>query len=244
MLVDTFSSLESPPRTIIARLSADPCVHIVGDIRRPLSLAPLLPTPRRISFPSRTGELLHGLVYAPARAHGSSRLPVLLKVYGGPHAQFVTNDYKFPRFLQLFLAVHLGHVVVLLDGRGSCGRGVAFESHLRHRMGTVELEDQVDALQFVARELGGMVDLDRVAITGWSYGGYLSLMAMARHSDVFRLAVAGAPVVQWELYDTAYTERYMGLPSDNPEGYRNGSILSHIADFPQEYAQFKRKAAG
>ncbi|CAG8740717.1 17728_t:CDS:2, partial [Acaulospora morrowiae] len=122
---------------------------------------------------------------------------------------------------------------VLIDGRGSSNRGVAFESYLKGRMGTVELEDQIAGLKYLSSKNMG-VDLERVAITGWSYGGYLSLMALAQYPQFFKLAIAGAPVTQWELYDTAYTERYMGLPEENAEGYYRGSVLNWVENFPDE----------
>jgi dipeptidyl-peptidase 9 len=169
----------------------------------------------------------------------------------------VTNDYKFPRLLQLFVAVHMGYVVVLIDGRGSANRGLAFESHLkcvrarayvslapdvrlrrhvlgcRYRMGTVELADQLQGLAYLERTLG-CVDRARVGVSGWSYGGYLALMAIAQHGDVFKVAVGGAPVTTWELYDTGYTEKYMGLPAEQAAAYRAGSVLAHAAAFPAE----------
>lgn len=149
----------------------------------------------------------------------------------------VTNDYKFPRFLRLFLATRLGFSVVLIDGRGSSDRGVAFESYIKGRMGTVELEDQIAGLKYLSSNNKG-VDLERVAITGWSYGGYLSLMALAQYPQFFKLAIAGAPVTQWELYDTAYTERYMGHPNENADGYHKGSVLAWADKFPDEYVFF------
>lgn len=156
----------------------------------------------------------------------------------------VTNDYKFPRFLRFFLALRLGFAVVLIDSRGSSDRGTYFEAYLRHRMGTVELVDQIEGLRHIAAARVGaipaapeaepvsVIDLDRIAITGWSYGGYLSLMAIAQYPEMFKIAIAGAPVTQWELYDTAYTERYMGLPEENREGYRKGSVISWADKFP------------
>src|SRR5581483_1650382 len=151
----------------------------------------------------------------------------------------VTNDYKYPRFLRLFLATRLGFTVVLIDGRGSSDRGVEFESFLKGRMGTVELEDQIAGLNYLESKKMG-VDLERIAITGWSYGGYLSLMALAQYPRIFKLAIAGAPVTQWELYDTAYTERYMGLPSENQEGYRKGSVLTWAEKFPDRYVELRK----
>ncbi|CAG8531800.1 16548_t:CDS:10, partial [Racocetra persica] len=159
------------------------------------------------------------------------KYPTLLSIYGGPKSQMVTNDYKYPRLLRLFLAAHLGFSVVLIDGRGSSDRGLAFESYLNGRMGTVELDDQIAGLKYLSSMNMG-IDLERVAITGWSYGGYLSLMALAQHPQIFKLAIAGAPVTQWELYDTAYTERYMGLPEENVVGYHKGNVLTWAEKFP------------
>lgn len=93
-------------------------------------------------------------------------------------------------------------------------------------MGTVEIDDQVDGVRWLIEQ--GLTDSQRVGITGWSYGGYLAAMALAKAPDVFKVAVAGAPVTHWDGYDTAYTERYMGIPEDNPEGYHEGSIMAHI----------------
>ncbi|KAI8601065.1 Alpha/Beta hydrolase protein [Dissophora ornata] len=145
----------------------------------------------------------------------------------------VTNEYKLPKFLRVFLATRLGHAVVMIDGRGSNDRGLEFEGQLRHRMGQIEIQDQVEGLQFLARpENGGLVDMDRIAISGWSYGGYLSLMALAQYPHIFKLAIAGAPVTQWELYNSAYTERYMGLLHENKEGYAKSNVLNWAEKFP------------
>ena len=100
-------------------------------------------------------------------------------------------------------------------------------------MGQLEIADQVEVLHWLA-ENTGYIDLKRVAVHGWSYGGYLSLMALAQRPDVFKLAIAGAPVTKWTLYDTGYTERYMDTPFNNPEGYEKGSVLSYVNCFPDE----------
>ncbi|RIA87685.1 hypothetical protein C1645_776774 [Glomus cerebriforme] len=189
------------------------------------------PSGEFFDFINNDGVKIHGCIYRPENYVSGKKYPTLLSIYGGPKSQMVTNDYKYPRFLRLFLATRLGFTVVLIDGRGSSDRGVEFESFLKGRMGTVELEDQIAGLNYLASKKMG-VDLERIAITGWSYGGYLSLMALAQYPRIFKLAIAGAPVTQWELYDTAYTERYMGLPSENQEGYRKGSVLTWADKFP------------
>ncbi|KAG0253667.1 dipeptidylpeptidase [Actinomortierella ambigua] len=185
------------------------------------------------TYESSDGVMLHGCLYRPASYEAGCKYPTLVSIYGGPKSQMVTNEYKLPKFLRVFLAARMGYAVVMFDGRGSNERGIEFEGRLRHRMGQVEIQDQVEGLRFLARpENGGVVDMDRVAITGWSYGGYLSLMALVQYPEVFKLAIAGAPVTQWELYNSAYTERYMGLLSENKEGYTKSNVLSWIDKFP------------
>ncbi|RKP25697.1 Alpha/Beta hydrolase protein, partial [Syncephalis pseudoplumigaleata] len=131
------------------------------------------------------------------------------------------------------LAARLGFAVVIIDGRGSSQRGLAFEAPIQRRLGRIELADQLAGLRWLARERG-IVDMERVAISGWSYGGYLSLMGLALYPDAFKLAIAGAPVTQWEAYDSAYTERYMGLPSEHPTEYMLSSVMHYIDYFPNE----------
>ena len=126
-----------------------------------------------------------------------------------------------------------GYYVVSIDSRGSSNRGLAFESHLRLRMGQVELQDQVEVLRWLGSMTESM-DMDRVAIYGWSYGGYLSLMGLVTYPELFKVCVAGAPVTSWANYDTGYTERYMGLPANNSWSYNLGSIVSRASDFPDE----------
>ncbi|KAF9905525.1 dipeptidylpeptidase [Lobosporangium transversale] len=185
------------------------------------------------SFMSSDNIKLHGCLYRPANYIEGQRYPTLVCIYGGPRSQMVLNEYKLPRFLRVFLAASLGHAVVMIDGRGSNDRGLEFEGRLRHQMGLVEIRDQVEGLEFLARpENGGIVDMNRVAISGWSYGGYLSLMALVQYPHIFKLSIAGAPVTQWELYNSAYTERYMGLVHENKDGYAKSNILNWVDKFP------------
>ncbi|SFB39871.1 dipeptidyl-peptidase-4 [Amycolatopsis marina] len=158
---------------------------------------------------------------------GSAKLPVLLDPYGGPHAQRVLQSRN--AFLTAQWLADQGFAVLITDGRGSPGRGPEWEREIAGKLAEVPLADQVDALHAVAAEYPDL-DLDRVAIRGWSYGGYLSALAVLRRPDVFHAAVAGAPVTDWSLYDTHYTERYLGTPQDEPDSYRRNSL---IADAPE-----------
>jgi dipeptidyl-peptidase-4 len=154
------------------------------------------------------------------------RLPVLLDPYGGPHHRRVLKAQD--AFLQSQWLADQGFAVLVADGRGTPGRGTAWEKAIHLDLATPVLEDQVDALQ-AAAEANPDLDLDRVAIRGWSFGGYLAALAVLRRPDVFHAAIAGAPVTDWRLYDTHYTERYLSHPDENPEAYRRSSLLDDAA---------------
>ncbi|HEY0454516.1 S9 family peptidase [Actinophytocola sp.] len=153
---------------------------------------------------------------------GGGPLPVLLDPYGGPHAQRVMasrNAYLGPQWL-----ADQGFAVLIADGRGTPGRGPAWDRQVAFDFAGVTLTDQVDALA-AAAEAFPELDLSTVAIRGWSYGGYLSALAVLRRPDVFHAAIAGAPVTDWRLYDTHYTERYLGHPEEKPEVYDRNSLI-------------------
>ena len=156
------------------------------------------------------------------RDHDGSKLPVLLDPYGGPHAQRVVQSYNAFTSSQWF--ADQGFAVVVADGRGTPGRGTAWERAVHRDLATAVLDDQVTALQAAAHEHPEL-DLTRVAIRGWSFGGYLAALAVLLRPDVFHAAVAGAPVTEWRLYDTHYTERYLGDPTVDAAPYAATSLL-------------------
>ncbi|CAN5210562.1 prolyl oligopeptidase family serine peptidase [soil metagenome] len=163
------------------------------------------------------------VLFPSGHAPGSERLPVLMDPYGGPHAQRVMASGRM--FLEPQWLADQGFCVVVTDGRGTGGRGPAWDRLIRDDLAAVTLADQVDALAAVAEAYPDDVDTDRVAITGWSYGGYLAALAVLQRPDVFHVAVAGAPVTEWRLYDTFYTERYLGDPVEQPDVYDRNSLL-------------------
>jgi dipeptidyl-peptidase 4 len=163
------------------------------------------------------------VLFPTGHVPGSRRLPVLLCPYGGPHAS--------PEVLESLTAFGVsqwfadqGFAVIVSDGRGTPGRGPAWDRAVHRDLATPPLDDQVDALYAVAERFPDDLDLSRVAIRGWSFGGYLSALAVLRRPDVFHAAVAGAPVTEWRLYDTAYTERYLGDPRIDPAPYDDCSL--------------------
>ncbi len=186
--------------------------------------------PQFVTLRGPSGEALYGKLYRPRDEKAGDRYPVLVDVYGGPHAQMVQDKWagRWEYVTQMFL--QRGYVVFSLDNRGSARRGRAFESALLRRMGKAELEDQLAGVAW----LRGLpfVDGERVGIWGWSYGGFLTLYALAHAPEgVFAAGAAVAPVADWMNYDTCYTERYLKLPADNPEGYRESSPAAAAAGF-------------
>ncbi len=173
----------------------------------------------------RAGErqLDIALLFPTGHVPGSARLPVIMSPYGGPHARLVVAAglmYGTDQWL-----ADQGYVVVVADGRGTPGRGPAWDRAVRGDLATPALEDQVAALEAVAAAYPDDVDPSRVGIRGWSFGGYLAALAVLQRPDVFHAAVAGAPVTEWRLYDTGYTERYLGLPQEEPDNYDRTSLL-------------------
>ncbi len=159
--------------------------------------------------------------------HDGSPLPVLVDPYGGPHALRAVRSHLAHLSSQWF--ADQGFAVVVTDGRGTPGRGSEWERALHLDLATSVLEDQVDALEQAAAEFG-CLDLDRVAIRGWSFGGYLAALAVMLRPDRFHAAIAGAPVTEWRLYDTHYTERYLGDPAERSDVYDGSSLLPLAAD--------------
>jgi dipeptidyl-peptidase-4 len=181
-----------------------------------LAARPNLPTPRPDIFAASARGIRTALLLPSWHEPGSRKLPVLLDAYGGPHAQRVLAA-RAAFFTSQWLAEQ-GFAVVVADGRGTPGRGPEWDRAVWHDLAEPVLEDQVEALHAAAGRCGDL-DLSRVAIRGWSFGGYLAALAVLRRPEVFHAAVAGAPVTDWRCYDTHYTERYLGHPDENPGAY-------------------------
>ncbi len=224
--IDIFHSLEQPPTVTLRSLEDDRQIALIfNEVDPRISEYNLYP-PELVEVHNRQGVRLHGAVYRPPRSFGPGPFPTIVYVYGGPHAQLVTNGWNLSCAMRIQYLRSLGFLVFILDNRGSARRGLEFEGWIRHRLGTVEVDDQVDGVRWLVEQ--GLADPDRIGIYGWSYGGYMALMCLECASDTFKVAVSGAPVTAFDGYDTHYTERYMGTPQENTEGYSLSSPLSHI----------------
>ncbi len=169
---------------------------------------------------------LDGYLLQPAEFDSTRQYPVLIFQYSGPGSQNVTHNYGGGHYIWHQMLVQQDYIVAVIDTRGTGGRGEEFKKLTYKELGKLEVEDHIAGGKF----LGSLpfVDKDRIGIWGWSYGGYMSSLAMFKGADVFKTGIAVAPVTTWRFYDTVYTERYLQRPQDNPSGYDNNSPLSHV----------------
>lgn len=218
IVVDTRVAIDALPRTRVL----DGSGRVRADVPSLAETPPFRAQAALTTVVGASGRSYHASVVRPRGFVPGARHPVVLHVYGGPHALIVKSDERASLFDQ-WLADH-GVIVVSIDNRGTPRRGPAWERAIKGGFGRVPLDDQVDALEALAQQHPEL-DLTRVGVYGWSFGGYLAALAVLRRPDRFHVAVAGAPVVDWMDYDTHYTERYLGLPDASPAAYHDGSLL-------------------
>ncbi|MEX0724396.1 MAG: prolyl oligopeptidase family serine peptidase [Gracilimonas sp.] len=176
------------------------------------------------SFETTDGQSLDGSIIKPINFDPEQSYPLLFNIYGGPGAQGVYNSWESSGWTQ-WLAQE-GYVIVNVNNRGSGGYGHDFEKIVYENLGHWEAHDYAEAATYLSEEFE-WIDGDRIGIRGHSYGGYMSSLAILTHPNVFKVAIVGAPVTDWRLYDTIYTERYMGLLEENPEGYAQSAVTTH-----------------
>jgi dipeptidyl-peptidase-4 len=220
--LDTYSNANQPPGATLYDRSGEGHGAFVEAPKPP---AWMLRT-ELIDFRASDGERLYARLIRPEGYTAGRKYPAIVIIYGGPHAQQVQNAWRVSHIDQ-FLA-HRGFLIWQVDNRGSGGRGHKWEARIHRNLGAAELKDQIDGLRHL--DSLGLADMARVGIHGWSYGGFMTLYALAHAPDSFRAGAAGAPVTDWRNYDTIYTERYMGLPEDNAEGYRRSSPVTAAAN--------------
>ncbi len=168
---------------------------------------------------------LNAFVLKPIDFDKTKKYPVLMFVYGGPGIQTVRNSWLGANYLWYQMLLKQGYVVVSVDGRGTGGKGAAFKKATYGNLGGLESEDQIAVAQHLAKT--SYVDANRIGIWGWSFGGYLSSLCLMKANDVFKMAIAVAPVTSWRFYDSIYTERYLNTPQLNPEGYDKNSPITY-----------------
>lgn len=233
VFVDSWSSDTTSPQIELFKADgtklATLLVNDVSDATHPYAkyLAAHQPTAYGTLTAADGTTPLHYSLIKPAGFDPKKQYPVVVFVYGGPAAQTVTRAWpgRSDSFFNQYLAQQ-GYVVFSLDNRGTPRRGAAFGGALYAKQGTVEVDDQLRGVAWLKSQ--AFVDPARIGVYGWSNGGYMTLMLLAKHSEAYACGVAGAPVTDWALYDTHYTERYMDLPKANEAGYREASVFTHV----------------
>jgi dipeptidyl-peptidase-4 len=178
------------------------------------------------TIPGSSGDQLHCRIIKPSNFDKTKKYPVLVYVYGGPHAQMVTNSWLGGASLWMNQLAEEGYIVFTLDTRGSANRGKKFQQCIHRQLGTVEMEDQLTGVNWLKAQ--PFVDASRMAVHGWSFGGFMTTSLMLKSPGTFKVGVAGGPVIDWSMYEVMYGERYMDTPQENPQGYQNANLTGFV----------------
>lgn len=232
--INRYSTTQAPPVETLRESDGD-LVRVINDnaaLKKRLAEYDLAPK-EFFSFTTDYGVKLNGWMIKPQDFDPTQKYPVLMFVYGGPGAQTVTDRYDGFNYFWYQILAQQGYMVVSVDNRGTGGRGRDFRDITYEQLGKYETQDQIAAGKYLA----GMpyVDSARIGIWGWSYGGYMSSLAITKGAEVFNAAIAVAPVTNWRFYDNIYTERYMGLPQENASGYDQNSPINHVEKLEDPY---------
>ena len=226
--IDTSSSVNKPKSAALRKVNGEFITWLEEnklDNSHPLTpYLSNLATPEYGTLKADDGQIMHYRLFKPTNMSAGKKHPVIVNVYGGPHAQRVTNSWRSKNLYFQYMAQQ-GYVIFQLDNRGSYNRGKKFEDAIYKNLGDVEVADQIKGVEFL-RTLD-YVDAKRIGIYGHSYGGYMALMTMFKAGDYFNAGVSGAPVTDWALYDTHYTERYLGHPDTNAKGYEASAVFPY-----------------
>ena len=226
--IDTSSSVNKPKSAALRKVNGEFITWLEEnklDNSHPLTpYLSNLATPEYGTLKADDGQIMHYRLFKPTNMSAGKKHPVIVNVYGGPHAQRVTNSWRSKNLYFQYMAQQ-GYVIFQLDNRGSYNRGKKFEDAIYKNLGDVEVSDQIKGVEFL-RTLD-YVDAKRIGIYGHSYGGYMALMTMFKAGDYFTAGVSGAPVTDWALYDTHYTERYLGHPDTNAKGYEASAVFPY-----------------
>ncbi|KAB2838029.1 MAG: S9 family peptidase, partial [Melioribacteraceae bacterium] len=182
-----------------------------------------------IELKADDGTLLYGKIILPTNFDPNKKYPTIVYLYNGPHLQLITNSFPASGNLWYEYMAQNGYIIFTMDGRGSSNRGLKFEQAVFRNLGTTEMNDQMKGVEYL-KSLP-YVDGDKMGIHGWSFGGFMTTSFMLRKPDVFKVGVAGGPVIDWSMYEIMYGERYMDTPAENPEGYKAGSVMNYVDKF-------------
>lgn len=223
--IDYFSSLKVPARTTIS-VTATGRNRLMREAENPYKDFNM-PEIKMVDLKTADGQYpLTGRMVLPVNFDPQKKYPVIVYVYGGPHSQMVSNRWLGGASTWKLWAAQKGYIVFTMDNRGTDGHGKEFEQAIHRQLGKCEMDDQMQGVAYL-KSLP-FVDADRIGVNGWSYGGFMTTSLMLNHNDVFKVGVAGGPVIDWKLYEIMYGERYMDMPQENPEGYAANNLCGQV----------------
>lgn len=232
--INTFSSKDIPTQQTLHNGEGVLVREIVKNEKLQERIASYdLATKEFFSFKTEEEVELNGWMMKPHDFDANKKYPVLMFVYGGPGSQTVKNQYDGMNHFYYESLANKGYIIVSVDNRGTGARGRDFRTVTYKELGKYETMDQISAAKYLGTQ--DFVDKDRIGIWGWSYGGYMSSLCITKGADVFKMAIAVAPVTNWRFYDSIYTERYMQTPQENASGYDNNSPVNHVSKLKGEY---------
>ncbi len=232
--IGTHTSADKPPKTSVYNEDGEKIREpITNQAVKKLMNAYNFSGKTFFKFKTRDGTSLNGWMLKPKNFNPNKEYPVFMTCYGGPGVQTVTKDWGWRNYNYYQYLAQNGYIVVSVDNRGTIARGTQFKKMTYQNLGHYESIDQIEAAKYLADK--DYIDENRIGIFGWSYGGYLTLLSLAKGADVFQTGVAVAPVTDWRFYDNIYTERYMRKPSENQEGYRKSSVLNYVDSFEDKF---------
>jgi dipeptidyl-peptidase-4 len=223
-IADNFSNSKTPRQIILNDNKGRIFGSLVNAINPIVNYLPAEIILGKIKSPDGVTDLNYRII-KPSNFDESKKYPVIVYVYGGPHAQMVTNSWLGQAELWMLAFAQQGYVIFTLDNRGSLNRGLDFENVTHRHLGKFEMEDQLAGVKFLKQQ--SFVDSNKLGVYGWSFGGFMTTSLLTRTPDVFKVGVAGGPVIDWSLYEIMYTERYMDTPQENPEGYKENNLLNY-----------------
>lgn len=223
-MIDQFSNLETPNRVSIVNTENKKEIELIV-AANPYKGVINMPKMELVTLTAADGKTpLNGRIIYPTNFDSTKKYPVMVYVYGGPHAQLITNSWLGGANLFFTYMAQNGYVVFTVDNRGSFNRGRDFEHVIHRKLGQNEMADQLKGVDYL-KQLN-FVDQDKIGVYGWSFGGFMTTTLSVTHPEIFKVGVAGGPVMDWKLYEIMYGERYMDTPQENPEGYEKANLIT------------------
>ena len=224
LFLDQFSDVDTPNKTSIVEVNQKEKSVLISEAENPYDDIIDMPKMELLSLTAADGKTpLNARIIYPTNFDATKKYPVMLYVYGGPHAQLIQNNWLGGSSLFFHYMAQRGYIVFTVDNRGSAHRGKDFEHVIHRQLGQVEMADQLKGIEYLQNQ--DYVDADKIGVYGWSFGGFMTTTLSVTHPEIFKVGVAGGPVMDWKYYEIMYGERYMDTPDENPEGYAKTNLV-------------------